>query len=171
MYEGEKTWRGGMSGRSRDVHFVRCPGMGVIVIYTARWDPWEYKKRKHEMVPPNSFEGVVLDYLEERYRSLGIKNEVISHQPIRLGGYEAMEVIINTEEEDFESCESLNKKMRSERNKYVVIKNGNWGYGYFSVRAKWPAMIVLWYGSPIENYDEGASDFDRMVQTFRFVKD
>ena len=169
-HRGEKTWRGGMSGMSRDAYFVSCPGPKVIVIYSAGWDPWKYGRKKREAIDVDSFEGLALDYLEEQYNFLGIKNEIISHQPINLAGLEAVEAVFKTEQESFESCQSLNKTMRIELNKYVVIKRGQWDYGRFSRRGKWPEMIVLWYGSPIENFEEGVGDFDEMVQSFHFLK-
>ena len=137
---------------------------------SARYDQTPRRGKTQQGINADSFESVTLDYLESRYRTMGVKNELVSHQRIVLVDYEAIEAVFKTDEVMSGGCESEGEKTRAVLNKYVLIKHGDWGYDFFSARGKWPAMVIHWYGSPTENFDEGISDFDRMVQSFRFVK-
>lgn len=161
------------SARINDIVFASYPGPKLIVISRAVYGtgPFMTKKWSKEM-KANSFENIALCYLDEFYHGLKIRKkvfayEIVSHRNMHVGYYNAVEAICKTREM-FTNSEG-EKKESELTNNFILIEGGDQSE-FFNWGLKSPRMIVFWYGSPVENYEEGLAEFDKMVQSFRFIK-
>ncbi len=163
---------GDNSKTKHDVVFASCPGPKLIVISRAVYRPDVFKKKWTKEIDSNSFENIALCYLDDFYhgqkiRKLIFSYEIVSYRNIHIGYYNAVEAICKTKE-IFKNCEGEEKE-KELMHKFILIEGGDSsafpGWGLNS-----PRMIVFWYGSPVENYEEGLAEFDKMVQSFRFIK-
>lgn len=153
------------SATIRDIIYSKCPGPKIVVISRAVYRPPLFGRKKVNL---DSFEGVALAYLDEVYKGLRhIRNrELISHQSISVAGSSAVEAMYKTSE-PFTDCDG-DKRETEILNKFIIIEGGD-AAAFWSWGLKSPKMMVLWYASPVENFDDGVGDFDRMVQSFRFL--
>ncbi|MBI5745737.1 MAG: hypothetical protein HZA13_01895 [Nitrospirae bacterium] len=185
--DGEWKWhevnQGGRSLNSfykYDGVYFRCSNqqeqMITIEQESYNWPPGK-KPRRILGQEGSPFETIVMDFLDEHYDAMKPKipkRELISFQEIHLADYKAVEAMFVTELSYPGSCDSKEKSIRSLKFKYVVIKRGEWkeSYAWFGFPlSSLPNLIVLWYRSPVEAFDTGVDEFDRMVQSFRFIKE
>lgn len=170
----EWEWHPGMlKGRSRnsvdahDIWFKRCPGPQTVTIIRAIYEPpllifgdTDVDQTVKEM----------LNYLNETYDTMTPKpknRELISHRRLILNNYDTAESVFLTTEEFPTSCETPRSISREIKSKFVLIKRGAW------LKPLWkydsPNLIVLWYASPEDQYDDSVNEFDQMVQSFRLL--
>lgn len=154
-----------------DIIFWKCPGLQQITIMRADYRRNERKKALPVQVEKNSFEEVAVRFLQSFNEKMGVKDiRFLEHRKASLSGYEAVEVLVVTRDEYLVACDSNQLGERVLKSKFVLIKRGDWGYTQFSKKGRFPRMIVLWYSSPVENFDGGVDEFDQMVQEFRFME-
>ncbi len=167
--------REGNTEENRDIAFTSCPGIKGIVISRAVYGfPIFLKKSWSKEMDPYSFENIALCYVDDGYYFLKKRQklsnyEIVSHRTMQLGYYQAIEVICKTRE--VFATGKAEVKDGELMNKFVVIEAGDRSVflGNMGFR-NWP-MIVFWYGSPVEYYEDGLKDFDKMVESFHFIKD
>lgn len=171
-WHDSKIIRYGTAGvAADDVLFWKCPGPQQITILRADYRRDGQKKEFHVKVEKNSLEEVAVRFLQSFYEKMGVKDaRFLEHRKISLSGYEAVEVLAGTREKFPVACDSTRLALRELKSKFVLIKRGDWGYTALSKKGRFPMMIILWYSSPIETFDEGVGELDRMAQEFRFVE-
>ncbi len=162
------------SARINDIVFTSCPGPKLIVISRAVYRTGMVMTKKwSEEMSSRSFENIALCYLDEFYSGLknrekGFAYEIVSHRNIQVGRYNAVEAICKTKEL-FKDCDGQ-RKATDLTNKFILIEGGDQS-AFLDWGLKSPRMIVFWYGSPVEYYEDGLKDFEQMVQSFRFIKE
>jgi hypothetical protein len=160
---GDEAWVGSVGGKMRDISFLKCPGPMLISVESARYEA-------PPLNAPNDFESVARKIVQRSYEVNGISHSILESDEKKVGGQEIAYFLIESSENMVESCQSEVKVNRAVLTRFYVYKKGEWGYSYFSKKVRWPALIILSYASPKENHNEGVGDFERMVQSFRFIE-
>jgi hypothetical protein len=157
-----------------DGTFTRCPGPEMVFIMEVKWNDYKLRGKRVEIegVSPATFEWAALQTIEELSGSLKREpymNKLISHREIENSPYKMVEAVYKCKQMADVSCQSRDKTIKDVLRKFVVIKKGEWDQNNkVNSLFNTPQMIVLLYMSPVDRFDKGVSEFDRMAQSFKF---
>lgn len=149
-----------------DISYIRCPNSQIVVIMKAVCKPIDRGEKK---IKKDDFENSALNFIFDLFKARRINKvspELLSHQKIKINNTEGIEATFETKEPL--GCDKSNQEEREVLTKFVVLNRGDimafWSWGTNS-----PKWMIFWYASPVEEFDNGLAEFDKMVQSFRFL--
>jgi hypothetical protein len=161
---------GERSGTIRDMLLVSCPGPFVITISRGAYRQAFFDIGKEDS---ESFLKFSEKYINDFYKKTieQVPHEIISIKPVQISTYTAVEAIVET----VRTINLCNKdsSIVIEKTKYwekfILIQGGDKGT-FFDMGLSTARMVVFSYIAPPEMFNQKVGEFDKMIQSFEFIK-